>query len=325
MDIRAIDTIYNDRRFRSRLEARWAVFFDEMSLPYLYEPEGFQLGEIRYLPDFSLPNGIRFADEGKHRQNIWIEIKPNAQLDDSDRQKITQFVKQTGYSLLLIAGEPGEEASLRFITYDHQKGAWNASDVKWIELANQELGLLNLEDLRQQVGDDTRTILNQLSHAQRVLSAFSAAKQARFDHTDSISSLARTTSTRTCESCGAVFIAEQPYHRLCYSCYRVQRDGKAVLPAKTEDVSLPLSTTESSPVPGVEASPLAGSRLSRAGGGIGIGVVLVLLLSALLAFRAVRNDHNLGNQVVPTSSVEEASPNSATPPPTNDHLHQYAY
>jgi hypothetical protein len=39
---------YNGYRFRSRLEARWAVFFDELGVAYRYEPEGFELGGTRY-------------------------------------------------------------------------------------------------------------------------------------------------------------------------------------------------------------------------------------------------------------------------------------
>ncbi len=65
MDIKPIETVYNGYRFRSRLEARWAVFFDELGIKYEYEPEGFDLGEHGwYLPDFWLP------DVG-----IWVEIK----------------------------------------------------------------------------------------------------------------------------------------------------------------------------------------------------------------------------------------------------------
>ena len=41
MDIKPIETYYNGYRFRSRLEARWAVFFDALGVPYEYEPEGF--------------------------------------------------------------------------------------------------------------------------------------------------------------------------------------------------------------------------------------------------------------------------------------------
>lgn len=60
-----IETFYNDLRFRSRHEARWAIFFDTLSIPYNYEPEGYHLGSLgNYLPDFWLPS-----------HEIWIEIK----------------------------------------------------------------------------------------------------------------------------------------------------------------------------------------------------------------------------------------------------------
>lgn len=51
----AIETTYKGFRFRSRLEARWAIFFDHLGLEWEYEPEGFDMGEDgRYLPDFRL-------------------------------------------------------------------------------------------------------------------------------------------------------------------------------------------------------------------------------------------------------------------------------
>ncbi len=63
--IKAIETTYKGYRFRSRLEARWAVFFDALGLKWEYEPEGFELGGgVRYLPDFRLP-----------AMNCWVEIK----------------------------------------------------------------------------------------------------------------------------------------------------------------------------------------------------------------------------------------------------------
>ena len=56
MEIKAIETVYNGYRFRSRLEARWAVFFDAAGIKYEYEPEGFETNEgTKYLPDFYLP------------------------------------------------------------------------------------------------------------------------------------------------------------------------------------------------------------------------------------------------------------------------------
>ena len=53
--IKAIETQYKGYRFRSRLEARWAVVFDALDLEWVYEPEGYDLGGgVKYLPDFSL-------------------------------------------------------------------------------------------------------------------------------------------------------------------------------------------------------------------------------------------------------------------------------
>lgn len=62
--MKAIETIYKGYRFRSRLEARWAVFFDTLRVEWLYEHEGFELPSGRYLPDFYLPS-----------LNLWVEIK----------------------------------------------------------------------------------------------------------------------------------------------------------------------------------------------------------------------------------------------------------
>lgn len=65
MSLRAIETVYHGYRFRSRLEARWAVFFDTLGIKYEYEKEGYELGDAGwYLPDFWLPE-----------QRCWVEIK----------------------------------------------------------------------------------------------------------------------------------------------------------------------------------------------------------------------------------------------------------
>ena len=49
--IKAIETKYKGYRFRSRLEARWAVFFDTMGIEWIYEPEGFDLPGYPYDKD----------------------------------------------------------------------------------------------------------------------------------------------------------------------------------------------------------------------------------------------------------------------------------
>lgn len=73
MTIKAIDTVYKGCRFRSRLEARWSVFFDALGVRWEYEPQGYLVGAKRrpYLPDFYLTE-LRW----------WVEVKgPLERLD----------------------------------------------------------------------------------------------------------------------------------------------------------------------------------------------------------------------------------------------------
>ncbi len=55
-DIKPIPTRYDGYSFRSRLEARWAVFFKTLGLPYRYEAEGYRVGGANYLADFYFPS-----------------------------------------------------------------------------------------------------------------------------------------------------------------------------------------------------------------------------------------------------------------------------
>lgn len=50
-----IQTQYKGYLFRSRLEARWAVFFDAIGVEWRYETQGYEVDGHRYLPDFWLP------------------------------------------------------------------------------------------------------------------------------------------------------------------------------------------------------------------------------------------------------------------------------
>lgn len=77
MTPKAIETQWKGYRFRSRLEARWAVFFEAMGLAWDYEPEGYDLPNGRYLPDFRIWFHGRGFDPhvGKMACSIWVEIK----------------------------------------------------------------------------------------------------------------------------------------------------------------------------------------------------------------------------------------------------------
>lgn len=60
--IPSIPTTYNGIKFRSKLEANWAKWFDEYSIKWSYESEGFDVNGIWYLPDFHLPEISTFIE-----------------------------------------------------------------------------------------------------------------------------------------------------------------------------------------------------------------------------------------------------------------------
>lgn len=94
--MRAIETVYRGYRFRSRLEARWAVFFNEIGIKWEYEPEGYHLSDgSMYLPDFWLP--------GFHlKHGVFVEVKPNG----GDTSKAKQFAIDSDRAILLATGVP---------------------------------------------------------------------------------------------------------------------------------------------------------------------------------------------------------------------------
>lgn len=110
--IKAIETVYNGYKFRSRLEARWAVFFDALGVEYQYEIEGFDLsgyderdyfgnrfvdkleGDTWYLPDFYLTG-----------QEAWVEIKPTVDFGDPIA-KPEIFARAQEKDVFVFMGEP---------------------------------------------------------------------------------------------------------------------------------------------------------------------------------------------------------------------------
>lgn len=94
--IKAIETRYKGYRFRSRLEARWAVFFDTVGLRYEYEKEGFDLGSSGlYLPDFWLPE-----------IKAWFEVK-GPDPTEEEHKKAAALARHTEFPVVLMAGEVG--------------------------------------------------------------------------------------------------------------------------------------------------------------------------------------------------------------------------
>ena len=94
--INAIPTYYKGTEFRSRTEARWAVFLDELGIEWQFEAEGYDLLHGYYLPDFWLP-----------QIDAFLEVKPGSEFDDS---RICDLVAMTGKNLYLTFGAPGSSS-----------------------------------------------------------------------------------------------------------------------------------------------------------------------------------------------------------------------
>ncbi|MFI2663355.1 hypothetical protein [Micromonospora carbonacea] len=97
-----IETRYAGCRFRSRLEARWAVFFDNLGITWQYETEGYELSTgDRYLPDFYLPD----FDQ-------WVEVKGKLTTRDLCRTAVaacelpTENSEQIHHGILFLGDVP---------------------------------------------------------------------------------------------------------------------------------------------------------------------------------------------------------------------------
>jgi len=89
-EIKPIETYYNGYRFRSRLEARVAVFLNVLGVEYEYEPEGFKLESGKwYLPDFRVKCYGTRGCKTRKPFDLWIEVKGRMTREDAD--KIREF------------------------------------------------------------------------------------------------------------------------------------------------------------------------------------------------------------------------------------------
>jgi hypothetical protein len=91
--IQALPTIYDGVRYRSRIEARWAIFMDTLSIEHEYEREGFDCGNgVYYLPDFWLP-----------ALKVWIEVKGELPTPGEERKAVL-LANGTGHPVYTAVG-----------------------------------------------------------------------------------------------------------------------------------------------------------------------------------------------------------------------------
>ncbi len=88
----SIPTTYNGVEFRSRLEARWAIFFDAIDTPWEYESENFITKYGPYLPDFYLPELQQFF------------IVKGESLPDDEEKKCFEVDLLTGKHVIMAIG-----------------------------------------------------------------------------------------------------------------------------------------------------------------------------------------------------------------------------
>ncbi len=92
--IAAIETHYAGCRFRSRLEARWTVWFEHLGIAWEYEPQGFKLPSgALYLPDFRLPE-----------LDLWVEVKGDEDEFKSESARYAEAALNLGGNGLMVLG-----------------------------------------------------------------------------------------------------------------------------------------------------------------------------------------------------------------------------
>lgn len=183
--IKAIETVYSGYRFRSRLEARWAVFFDGLGIEYEYEPEGFDLGGDfgRYLPDFFLP-----------AQQAWVEVK-QGYLREQDFETWARALIKT----VALAFEIGADTALRtclLICGEPYLDRYTISGIvkglppeDGFDAGHFALGRRDERELWV-AGEDGAFCLNvitddekwPISDSPKLIEAYILARQARFEH-----------------------------------------------------------------------------------------------------------------------------------------------
>jgi hypothetical protein len=105
-----LPTIYNGIKFKSRTEAKWAVYFDQLKLKYVYEKEGFNLGNgIYYLPDFWLSD-----------VKMWAEVKPD-EFTPEEYEKAKRLAILTGFPVLMLIDSPACKPYLAIISDKDEK------------------------------------------------------------------------------------------------------------------------------------------------------------------------------------------------------------
>ena len=186
MTITAIETLYGGILFRSRLEARWAVFFDALGIEWRYEAEGYNLPSGWYLPDFWLPDHGHFEVKGS-----W----PSS----DEKQKAEECAQATQRRVYIAPGDIGvrgvfppsccasrgnNDGFIRLtalgVTASERAGDWNQWQV-CPSCGTIDIGHILCRDLCRCSESLNEYEEGVLFHAPRLHAAYQAARSERFE------------------------------------------------------------------------------------------------------------------------------------------------
>jgi hypothetical protein len=114
---------------RSRLEARWALFFDNLGVKADYEPQGFATDGEPYLPDFVIEAALGI---------LWAEVKPNWDADSDGIARWHRFANRRPMPsrAILLTGPPSLDLNVVVIggSADAESplaGPWEEDEHQW--------------------------------------------------------------------------------------------------------------------------------------------------------------------------------------------------
>lgn len=179
MNVQAIETGYRGYRMRSRLEARWACFFDQLGVRWEYEPQGFTTPHGPYLPDFWLPE--------VNERGVWFEVKSDGVRSDSD-ERWADLSEGTNLPVIVAFGLPSPDPSEWHIDGNMEEWIGEAADGSREFCICPTCGRIGIQYngaegriCRHGDGDDGEYG----SDHPRILACYAAARSARFEHGES--------------------------------------------------------------------------------------------------------------------------------------------
>jgi hypothetical protein len=179
--LKAIETVYKEYRFRSRIEARWAVFFDTLEVEWEYEPLHYDLGLKHHWDDYTFQEQLNEAIENSYYDedrsetirevyrkryeklmylpdfylfelDHWVEIKGKPPTSE-ERNKARKLAKETNIPITILWGNIPDPKVENWAECTEVYGG----DMNIIALLVLECGVKSMQ------------------------SAFTAARQARFE------------------------------------------------------------------------------------------------------------------------------------------------